>query len=266
MGLGQAEAAQAAAAPLGAAAQGLFGLGGQYLAESPQAARERFIAQQQALLEPGRMREEARLGASVFGRGRAGLNIGDIGQPELFSLAAARRQQDLQLAAQAEQAAQQQLGFGAGLFGTGANLLGTQYQLPTQALSPFMTSFGAQQAVEQAALQPLELGVNLGGRNVNTAGASALLTGGLGAAQTRLQGGMVGPTLMSQNLATVGQNYMQGQQQQRLFDFLSGLRQPTTGMNVSGFGYRGPQLSAEQAADYFGGGYPPSLFESAYYY
>jgi hypothetical protein len=140
------------------------------------------------------------------------------------------------------------------------------YQLPTQALSPFMTAFGAQQAVEQAALQPLEIGTNLGGRAVNTAGAQALLQGGLGAAQTRLQGGLVGPTLMAQNIATFGQNVMQGQQQQRLFDFLSGLRQPAPGVNVSGFGYSGPQLSPQQAADYFGGNpYSPALFEGVGY-
>jgi len=226
-GLGQAEAAQAAAAPLGGAAQSLFGLGAGYLAESPEQARQRAFNMLQDVRRPEQMREESRLAATAFGRGRAGVNIGGAGQPELFALARAREEQRARDVLAAEQTAQQQIGFGAGLFGTGAGLLGTQYQLPTQALSPFMTAFGAQQAVEQAALQPLEIGSNLGGRAVNTAGAQALLQGGLGAAQTRLQGGLVGPTLMAQNLATFGQNYMQGQQQQRLFDFLSGMRQPS---------------------------------------
>jgi hypothetical protein len=225
-GLTQAEAAQAAAAPLGGAAQSLFGLGAGYLAESPEAARQRAFSMLQDVRRPEQMREENRLAATAFGRGRAGVNIGGAGQPELFALARAREEQRARDVLAAEDIARSQLQFGAGLFGTGAGLLGTQYQLPTQALSPFMTAFGAQQAVEQAALQPLEIGANLGGRAVNTAGAQALLQGGLGAAQTRLQGGLVGPTLMSQNLATFGQNYMQGQQQQRLFDFLSGMRQP----------------------------------------
>jgi hypothetical protein len=176
--------------PVEQAAQGLFGLGGGYLAESPEAARERFMAQQTALLDPIRQREERRLGASVFGRGRAGLNIGDMGQPELFALAAARRQQDLELARQAEAAAQQQIGFGAGLFGTGAQMLSTVPAYETAALGPFQTQLGLAQTIEQLGQQPLDIGAQLGGRSA-TAGAQAgeaLLRGGLGAAQTQLAG------------------------------------------------------------------------------
>jgi hypothetical protein len=66
-----------------APAQTLFGLGQQYLAQSPEQARNQYLQEQYAMLDPIRQREEARLGASVFGRGRAGLNIGDLGQPEL---------------------------------------------------------------------------------------------------------------------------------------------------------------------------------------
>ena len=49
--LGQAEQAQAAGIPLGTAGQGLFGLGAQYLAQSPAQARQQYIAEQQALLD-----------------------------------------------------------------------------------------------------------------------------------------------------------------------------------------------------------------------
>jgi hypothetical protein len=221
-GLGYAERAGAAAAPLGGAAQGLFNLGGQYLGQSPEAIRNQYLQEQYAMLDPVRQREEQRLGSSVFGRGRAGLNVGDMGQPELFALASARRGQDLQLAAQADQAAQQRIGFGAGLFGTGAGLLGTEYGLQTQAMAPFQTQFGTQQLLEQAAQQPLDIGAQLGGRSA-TAGANvgqSLLQGGLGAAQTQLQGGLVGPSLLAQNTAKFGQQYMQGQQQQQLFNQL----------------------------------------------
>jgi hypothetical protein len=193
------------------------------------------MQEQYALLDPIRAREEQRLGSSVFGRGRAGLSVGDMGQPELFALASARRGQDLQLAAQAEQAAQQRAGFGAGLFGTGAGLLGTQYGLQTQALAPFQTQFGTAQSLEQAALQPLELGANLGGRAVNTAGASALLQGGLGAAQTQLQGALVGPSLLANNAASFGQQYLQGQQQQNLFNQLMGPSSPAGLQSYYGF-------------------------------
>jgi len=166
-----------------APAQTLFGLGQQYLAQSPEQARNQYLQEQYAMLDPIRQREEQRLGASVFGRGRAGLNIGDVGQPELAALATARRTQDLQLAAQAEQEARNRINFGTGLFGEAA-------KLGTTALSPFQTQFGVSQLLEQAGQQPLDIGAQLGGRTA-TAGASAgrsLLEGGMQAAQTRLGG------------------------------------------------------------------------------
>lgn len=203
--LGQAEQAAGIAQPLVAGGQGLFNLAQQYLATSPEAARQQYMQEQQALLEPSRMREEARLGSSVFGRGRAGLSVGSSGQPELFSLAQARREQDLRLASQAEQAAQQRAQFGAGLFGTGAGLIGSSYDLQTKALSPFQAQFGTSQLLEQAAQQPLDIGAQLGGRTA-TAGANvgqSLLQGGLGAARTQLQGSLVGPSILAQAASKV---------------------------------------------------------------
>ena len=258
--LGQAEEAQAAAMPLQAAGRRLFGLGEQYLAESPEAARNRFMQEQQALLEPSRMREEARLGAGVFGRGRAGLNVGAAGQPELFALAQARREQDLRLAAQAEQAAQQRASFGAGLFGTGAGLYGTSYGLQTQALSPFQTQFGLSQLLEQAAQQPLDIGAQLGGRSA-TAGANVgrtLLEGGMGAARTQLQGALVGPSLMAESASRINYN--------QLFDRIMGGGSAAPGVNVGGFGYAGAPATTydRPGADWFGGfgesPYAPSNF------
>ena len=176
----------------------LFGLGQQYLAQSPEQARNQYLQEQYAMLDPIRQREEARLGASVFGRGRAGLNIGDVGQPELAALANARRTQDLQLAAGAEQAARDRITYGTGLFGEAG-------RLQTSALAPFQTQFGVSQLLERAAQQPLDIGAQLGGRTA-TAGATAgeaLLRGGMAAAQTRLGGAQeqIGTrNLVSQNL------------------------------------------------------------------
>lgn len=201
--------------------QGLFGLGQRYLAQTPEQARGQYLQEQYAMLDPIRQREEQRLASSVFGRGRAGLNIGDVGQPELAALANARRTQDLQLAAQAEQEARSRVGFGAGLFGTGLDL-------QTKALAPFQQQFGTAQLLEQAAQQPLDIGAQLGGRAA-TAGANvgqSLLAGGMGAAQTRLQGSLVGPSLMAQNIAGAGQQYLQNQQQQQLFSQLYGPSSP----------------------------------------
>jgi hypothetical protein len=177
----------------------LFGLGQQYLAQTPEQARNRYLQEQYAMLDPIRQREEQRLGASVFGRGRAGLNIGDLGQPELAALANARRTQDLQLAAQAEQEARNRINFGTGLFGEAG-------RLQTSALAPFQTQFGVSQLLEQAGQQPLDIGAQLGGRTA-TAGASAgrsLLEGGMQAAQTRLGGQQ--QQIASNQLA--GQNLM----------------------------------------------------------
>ena len=154
------------------------------------------------------------------------------------------------MAANAEQAAQQQIGFGAGLFGQGAGLFGTGYGMQTQALGPFQTQFGVQSALEAQALQPLELGANLGGRNVNTTGAQALLTGGLGAAQTQLQGSLVGPTAMMQNLATFGQNLTQGQRQQQLFDYLSRQNAPTGLEGMSGMRWQAPASVVDRSIAY----------------
>jgi hypothetical protein len=177
----------------------LFGLGQQYLAQSPEQARNQYVQEQYAMLDPIRQREEQRLGASVFGRGRAGLNIGDLGQPELAALANARRTQDLQLAAQAEQEARNRIAYGTGLFGEAA-------KLGTTALSPFQTQFGVSQLLEQAGQQPLDIGAQLGGRTA-LAGAQAgrsLLEGGMQAAQTRLGGQQ--QQIASNQLA--GQNLM----------------------------------------------------------
>lgn len=206
--LGQAEMAPQTS-------QGLFNLGQQYLAQSPEQARNKYLQEQYAMLDPIRQREEQRLGASVFGRGRAGLNVGDQGQPELAALANARRTQDLQLTAQAEQAARDRIAYGTGLFGAG-------FDLQTKALAPFQQQFGVSQLLEQAAQQPLDIGAQLGGRTA-TAGANvgqSLLTGGIGAAQTQLQGSLVGPSLMAQNISGAGQSYLRNQQQQQMFNQL----------------------------------------------
>ena len=216
--LSQAEQQQAFQPQITQQAQGLFNLGQGYLSESPEAARQRIFNQLQAVREPAQMREEQRLGAGVFGRGRAGLNIAGTGQPELFALGQAREEQRMRDALAAEQQAQQQIEFGRGLFGSGLGLQEAGYGLQTSALGPFQTQFGLTQLLEQAAQQPLDIGAQLGGRAAQ-AGANVgqtLLQGGLGAAQTRLQGSLVGPSLMANNLASFGQQYLQGQQQQDL--------------------------------------------------
>jgi hypothetical protein len=185
-------------APLQGAAGGLFNLGQQYLAQSPQEAAQKYIEQQQNLLAPSRERQYAQLQNNLFNTGRGGLSVGATGArpsgaqglgattPEMEAYYNAMAQQDAALAAQAQQAGQQQTAFGAGLFGTGAGLLGGYQQGQVGALSPFQTSLGLGGTIEQLGQTPLDIGAQLGGRSA-TAGAQAgnlLLQGGLSAAKT----------------------------------------------------------------------------------
>jgi hypothetical protein len=200
-GLGFAEQAPGLYAPLQTAATGLFGLGQQYLAESPEQAAQRYIAQQQELLAPSRERQFAQLQNRLFQTGRGGLSVGATGErpsgaaglgattPEMEAYYNALAQQDRQLAAQAMQAGQQQTQFGAGLFGTGAGLLGGYGQGLTGAYAPFATGLGTAGQIEALGMEPLNIGAQLGGRIASSTGAQALLSGGLGAART-LQGPM----------------------------------------------------------------------------
>lgn len=197
MGLTQAEQAPAAYAPLGQAAQGLFNLGQQYLAQSPEQVAQRYMQQQQALLAPGREQQLANLQNQMFQTGRGGLAVGGTSgaggsvalgatNPELQAYYNALAQQDAALAAQAQQAGQQQLAFGTGLFGTGANLLGGMYGGQVAALSPYTSYLSGAGSIEELGQQALNLGSNLGGRTA-AAGANvgqSLLYGGLGAAKT----------------------------------------------------------------------------------
>ena len=196
--LTQAEQAQQQYAPLQQSAQGLFGLGQQYLQQSPQQVAAQYIQQQQDLLAPSRERQMAQLQNQLFQQGRGGLSVGATGMrpsggaglgattPEMEAYYNALAQQDLQLASQAQQAGQQNVAFGTGLLGSGAGLLG-QYQAgQVGALSPFSAYLGAGSTIESLGQQPLEMGSALGGRAATAGGnvGQALLTGGLGAAKT----------------------------------------------------------------------------------
>jgi hypothetical protein len=262
-GLSQAEMAQQQFAPLGQAAQGLFGLGQQYLsqpadprlgelagqflgpsagaqaltslgqqyvAQSPQEAAQQFMSQQQNLLAPSRERQFAQLQNQLFQTGRGGLSVGATGErpsgaaglgaasPELEAYYNALAQQDAGLAAQAQQAGQQQTAFGAGLlgqgqalgqgqigfgadllgrqqameqgrtsfgaglFGTGGNLLTQGYGGQAAALGPYQAYLQGASGLEALGQDPLNLGSALGGRIANPEGGAALLRGGLSAA------------------------------------------------------------------------------------
>ena len=200
--LTQAELAPMQYAPLQQGAQGLFGLGQQYLAQSPQQVAAQYMQQQQDLLAPSRERQMAQLQNQLYQTGRGGLSVGATGArpsgaaglgattPELEAYYNALAQQDAQLAAQAQQAGQQNVAFGTGLLGQGAGLLG-QYQAgQVSALNPFTTYLGAGSTIESLGQQPLDIGAQLGGRAATAGGnvGQSLLQGGIDAARAQQAG------------------------------------------------------------------------------
>ena len=175
--------------------QSLYNLGQGYLGESPDAIRQRYISQQQALLAPQQEQALAGIRNRLFNTGRAGLATGgtvagNMAQtnPELAAYYNALAQQQNQLAAGADAAAQQQASFGQGLLSGGANLQNLGYGLQTAAYSPLQTQLGLGQSIESLGSQALNMGAELGGRsaaagnNVSDALFSAARTGLAGAA------------------------------------------------------------------------------------
>ena len=204
-GLSQAEQAQQQFAPLQQGAQGLFGLGQQYLAQSPQQAAQQYMAGQQELLAPSREREMAQLQNRLFNTGRSGLAVGATGarpsgagglgaaSPEMEAYYNAIAQQDAQLAAQATQGGMDQARFGAGLLGTGGNLLTQGYQGQAAALGPYEAYLAQMKQLEALGQQPLDLGINIGAKGQSTAAANALLEGGMGAARSNFAANAYNP-------------------------------------------------------------------------
>lgn len=195
--LQQAQQQQAMQNQVNQAAQGLFGLGQQYVAESPQAAAQRFMAQQQELLAPSDERALAQLQNRLFRTGTTGLSMGATGEtpggapglraanPALEAFYNAQQQRNAQLAAQAQQAGQQQVTFGQGLLGGALNLQQGGYGAQQAALAPFSTGFQQAGRVEAIGQEPFTLGVGLGSpiTAASQAAAKAQASGQLAAQQ-----------------------------------------------------------------------------------
>jgi hypothetical protein len=208
--LSQAEQMAGQYAPLTPAAQRLFGLGEQYLATSPEQAAQDYIASQQALLAPSREAQLSGVRSNLFARGRGGLGVqtgtgGAPASPEMQAYYNALAQQDLQLAANAQQAAQQRIQFGSGLFGTGAGLLGAQVGGEAGAYAPLQSQLGLAGQVEQMAQMPYQLGIQLGQAQQpgQTAGAQMYGQGMSQAAATEFAGKQAELNRQSQFLSSL---------------------------------------------------------------
>ena len=251
--LGEAEMAGEAYAPLRQAGQQLFQLGGQYVAQSPEQVAQQYMQRQLDLLAPSRERQYGQLQNQLFQTGRGGLAVGGTGMrpgggaglgaanPEMEAYYNALAQQDAQLAAQAQQEGQRQLAFGAGLFGSGANLLGGYESGVTGAINPFTTTLGGISALESLGQQPLDIGSTLGAR-ASTAGANAglsLLQGGVSAARA-IQGAAYDP--LATTLAGFGSSPEAKQIGSQVYNWASGMfgRTPAPadrGGSATGSGY-----------------------------
>jgi hypothetical protein len=170
--------------------------------------------------------------------------------PEMEAYYNAIAQQDAQLAAQAQQAGQQNVAFGTGLLGTGANMLG-QYQAgQVGALNPFTTYLGAGQTLEELGQAPLKLGAALGGQAAAYGGnvGQSLLQGGLAAARTQQGGAGFSPTAGLYNAFSDNPKLRTG------FESLFGSR-GGYGMANPNTNYGTQYLTPEQIGTYQNGGF-----------
>lgn len=166
-------------------------MGRQYMAQSPQQQAQQYIANQQALLQPSRDMESARLANQLQQTGRTGVSIAQGGalgmaNPEQQALANARALQDLQLAANATQAGQQQYKFGQGLL--------------SSAYDPYTANLKASGYTEGLGQQPFDISTALGARQA-TAGSNAanyLKSAGQTNTTAQLLGGASGNALLGQ--------------------------------------------------------------------
>jgi hypothetical protein len=147
----------------------------------PQAAAQNYYNQQQALMAGGRGAEDIALRQQQLNSGRIGLGLSGAAMgagagtgyvnPQQYQQQLARAQQDQQLAAQSQQLAQadidKAISRATGLFQTGAG-------------------------IEELGLRPLTIGADIGSKQQTSGNtqAQALLSGGQGAAQANLAGGI----------------------------------------------------------------------------
>ena len=194
--------------PLAGAANQLFGFGAQQLAESPEAARQRYIQGQQAALAPMQEQTLAGLRNRLFQTGRQGLGTGGTSagsmaqtNPELAAYYNALAQQQAQISAGADAAVQAQQQNAAGLFNQGAGLLGTLTSGQASAYAPLQNLLGLSQTVEGMAQTPLQLGLQIGTAQIP--GQTAYSQGMSQAAQTQYGGVQAANAANAQLLAGI---------------------------------------------------------------
>jgi hypothetical protein len=191
--LNQAGQAQSATAPMATAAQRAMTLGQGYLATDPQAQAQKYLNDQLGLLAPSRAADMAALQAQMQAQGRGGFAIGGgvggqgAANPQLQALLNAQLQQNNQLAADATKGGMDYAKFGAGMVGTGGDLLSSMYGVQNAAYQPFNTALGTAGTIEGMGQNALTLGMDMGNTvtSANRSSAGLLASGMTNAANTR---------------------------------------------------------------------------------
>lgn len=160
--------------------------GAGYLAQSPEEARAEYMRTQQAALAPGQEQQLASIRNQLFQTGRSGLATGGTStgmaatNPEMAAYYNSLAQQNLNLAAGAEQAAQQRQSLGLGMLSQGyqtqatAQDIARQNMLQNVGLSTSLggqalaTTQSAQEIARQNMLQNLGLSTSLTGQALGT--------------------------------------------------------------------------------------------------
>lgn len=175
-GLDQYGMGETYARPMLESSQAMMGLGQQYLGTSPEEQAAKYFQNQQALLNPNRMSQLSGIRNTLAQQGRAGLAVGGDGgmqatNPEMAAYYNAMAQQDAQIAAQADQAGMDYAKFGAGLVGSGGDMLNQYYGAQTSAMSPYTQALQGAQAIEGMGQGAMDIGTALGSKSA-TAGAN----------------------------------------------------------------------------------------------
>ena len=179
--LNQYTGVQAATAPMGQAAQTAMTLGQGYLSTDPLAQAQKYMADQQTVLSGSRASSLAELRARMAATGRTGLMTGgDAGMsaanPEMNAYYNAQLQQDRELAAAATQGGMDYAKFGAGMVGTGGDLLSSMYGTQVNAASPYTTALNTANTIEGMGQNAMNLGTSIGAKSSTAAAQAGMLT------------------------------------------------------------------------------------------
>ena len=96
--------------------------------------------------------------------------------PEMNAYYNAQLQQDRELAAAATQGGMDYAKFGAGMVGTGGDLLSSMYGTQVNAASPYTTALNTANTIEDMGQNAMNLGTSIGAKSSTAAAQAGMLT------------------------------------------------------------------------------------------